>query len=524
MAKSIIKNLADALKSAYDLSSGAIIFPTVLNPHSDNIQVSTFIQTFSSSNNYDLLQADLTNYGSLKNKLSEIDNTLSDQFDETIFPVPICFCGQFCFLIVSKDKKEGSSNLIKAINNLIPLGLLSSISANINDAKLFPQTDTASFFKHYISQLAKTFLPLRIKLNDGQWQDYMFETHHDKTHLFEFNLADEYQVVFELGGLQHSDEAFVISQLQILKQGIESIFQTSYKQWESNHSDLLNPEMLHELTSGIDKYQTLLTEVADYQKSQKKQLDFIRSYINNSNEIQTSVGYEFYKGTQDWIIRFAGEPVRMKRKSETGLRYIHKLLSSPFIAFYPNDLELISENKKHDPLLQISPSISVELNVNSMFSEQNPENEKSILEQLRRLVENKPEQYDKDETHIYYLSQMVYLSHSLKNIVSKASYINLYEDYKKTLDDKIFEFRQLNDDKGFVQRIVTKSKIIKKPVEQNVQNRRLRQRVTKSIKNAINSMDSENIQTYFDNTLTIGVKSCYKPTQENSIDWKLQLD
>jgi len=299
---------------------------------------------------------------------------------------------------------------------------------------------------------------------------------------------------------------------------LKHLYDSIYKNWEhvytNKHAQELSQkiEQINPLIQEFNQQSTLL----DIQLKRKlqQQSDYDSSFIQTP--------YSFYKGSSDWVIYFDNEVVRLSRKLNKGLGYIHKLLTNPKKSFYPNELELSYKRSGSGKFIEIAQDWSV--NVSSIFQSHKAGSEAELLKSLRNIQEEKPDLHDPINDHIQFWSYILYLSDELLSIVSKRTYIELHQTARQELEDKIIELQTNSNDKHFIRKILSESKIIKKAEDFQETKRKVYQRVTKAMKNAIKSMDSEDIQQYFSETIIIGNKSIYSPQKSTTpIDWKLEI-
>lgn len=308
--------------------------------------------------------------------------------------------------------------------------------------------------------------------------------------------------------------------LLYLKIGLEYLYDSIYNSWERIHTNKQIEELsqkIHQINPLIQTFNQQSTLLNNQLKHKIQQ----QSDNDNINLIQTP--YSFYKGSSDWVIYFDNKIVRLSRKLNKGLGYIHKLLTNPDKSFYPNELEL-SYKRPTDrgKFIEIAQDWSV--NVSSIFQSHKAGSEAELLKSLQNIQEEKPDVYDPIKDHIQFWSYVLYLSDELLSLVSKRTYIDLHQTARQELEDKIIELQRGNNDKHFIRKILSESKIIKKAEDFQETKRKVYQRVTKAMKDAIKSMDSVDIQQYFSETLIVGNKSIYKPEKSTIlIEWKLEI-
>jgi len=229
--------------------------------------------------------------------------------------------------------------------------------------------------------------------------------------------------------------------------------------------------------------------------------------------------YEFFRATSGWQIKFDGQVVRSGR-NDKGFQYIHKLLEYPNIKFSPTELDPNITGTEGQSLIAASDSIFVEHS--ARLQAVNPNNADDLLRSLKDMMKNPPDKDAPLPQHIYHYSEVCYLAESLKNIETKPSYIEAYKSAKQKLDDLVFEFECECDDKLFVARVLRESGMIRS-VARDTEDvaRKMRDRITKNIKNAIASLNNEALRAYFTEHIEFGAKSIYRPDTVKPIRWQL---
>jgi hypothetical protein len=303
----------------------------------------------------------------------------------------------------------------------------------------------------------------------------------------------------------------------------EEIARLHHTRWLHQKNAAIEPASWKILLRGMQETQAILAKALDVQQGHSQEVQRLISVASQQQTTRPSAAdFEFFRGSTGWHIRFNGNLVKAG-KNNKGFRCIHKLLLNPGRKFYPNELDPISENTESERFIQVSDSFAVE--VGSFYSKINLDDEQSLEKALRQLGTEPPDEHDSMEAHIYHLSNMLYLADCLKNIRSISRYITVYNTVKEQLDDRIFRLQKEHDDSIFVDRVLSKSKIIRKQ-EKALQSvsKKMRERVSKNIQNAIASMDHQAAKEYFETRLTIGMQSVFRPDATNAVSWKLQID
>lgn len=230
--------------------------------------------------------------------------------------------------------------------------------------------------------------------------------------------------------------------------------------------------------------------------------------------------YEFFRASNGWQIRFDGEIIHTGR-NDKGLLYIHKLLMYPERRFSPSELDPTVVDLNRLSLFAASESISVELP--QRLQSVNPNSAEDCRNALRDLSRRTPDKQDPLDQHIYYWSEMCYLAESLKNLDMQPRHIEAYKAAKEKLDDLVFQLKQEYDDEHFVARVLRESGKIRSTARDSEDiPRKMRDRITKNIKNAIDGLKNDVLKAYFNERLEIGSKSVYHPDPAHPIHWQLE--
>lgn len=457
-----------------------------------------------------------------------IDRWIMELNPDRFYLIPLVFLGiPVAFLLFNPPKSTSEWDQVPGfifplLSNLIIYHFFHRITSIVNNHLFDDGTiqDEEMLSDRFTRLLAKILLPIRFRTGNRGWETCCAFWSKPPFH-FILNLGSGHNGEFHLPAFQSLHEAAAQQtnyERAACKAFLEELFSVSLMRLPNHRKPSIAP-----LMEEMKKYGQMLQETNQlHRKLDRYMQDLSRRMQTGSIDTEPAEN-EFFKGSYGWHIRYKGEVVKLKGNYHTGLSYIHKMLQYPGRRFYPNELEVVLQASAKQPTsIQLSESFQVE--VAPMFASLNPENERELLSAFKKLSKEKPGRFDSFEQHIYYLSQMLYLAHNLKELVSKTSYIQFYKDIKEELDDKISEFEQLTTDKTYVDRVLRNSRIIRKPADFKRQVNRLRQRVTKSIHNAIKHMQSELLQAYFRETLTIGAKSFYQPKGDDPIDWKLKMD
>lgn len=442
--------------------------------------------------------------------------------------VPLLFLGYplgFLVFQPSDNQEDRSANLatrlLSPLSQVMIFHVFHKISANLDNylRQKSLENRIENYFQQYCYLIRKAILPARIKLNRESWV-IMYPTEINSQHKLMIKWNEKQKVEFQLPNFSILEKKHL--NLEQNLEAFQSFLRRSCSTFMQYCQVKINISEVQVLISELQDYRSVLGELVQFHKSQAKQIDKLTERINTGNTLEKQTENEFYKGATGWHIRFKGNVVKLKGNYNTGLSYLHRLLQYPGRKFYPNELELVYQPaKSQNTSVQLSESFYVE--IEPRFANLNPEDETELLSTLKRLMAAKPGNFDSFEVHIYYLSQMLYIAHMLKEVASKAMYITFFKEISTELEEKIVVFERETTDKLYVRRVLKKSGIIRKPAEYKVQIRRLRQRVTRSIKNAIKMMDSELLQIYFQETVNIGVRTSYQPTEEK-INWKLEIN
>jgi CRISPR/Cas system CSM-associated protein Csm2 small subunit len=190
----------------------------------------------------------------------------------------------------------------------------------------------------------------------------------------------------------------------------------------------------------------------------------------------------------------------------------------PFHAFELDPLE-----QSIDKSIKMNLEESLSVSIDSKYSDLSVQNEPEILQALKHLERDKPEEAPTEE-YIFYLSQMKYLLYQMKIIRSKKEYSNLYNIISDTLEEVIRQFSAEKDDEALVKRVINIAGVIGKSNENSLEIERARQRVTKNISNAINSIQDIDCRSFFKNNLKIGFSSEYTPPSNFRHEWVLYTE
>ncbi len=320
----------------------------------------------------------------------------------------------------------------------------------------------------------------------------------------------------------YSDYLFE-TQLELVQNFLNNEYFQILERWRLSQSrQILSEDALMTYINHLRAHDQNLMELIEHHKKSEKRINFLEALLVKDG-FQPTVNFEFYKGTTGWHIRYAGEIVKLARNFDTGLTYIHTLLNNPNQHYYANQLEIIKKGGKKDQpiLVNLSNSFSIELDIH--FTKNSPVTETDLLASIKRLSRNRPSDENMEDL-IYYLSEMFYQAYCLKELNFKSEYLKLYENYKKELDEYIFILKQESSDNSFVEKVLKKSGVIKRRPRVNRQLNLLRDRVVKSMKNAVGSMNSSLLKDHFDKSLILATKSVYAPSPSEKIDWKLTID
>lgn len=317
--------------------------------------------------------------------------------------------------------------------------------------------------------------------------------------------------------------------LSILENSISSMFKdVSLKKIEQsevldNNFDLTKVEEIFEELASNEKQLIFL------QKTLSENLTLISNLFSIVNESQlnrannTYASYEFYKGATGWHIRFNNKPVILSSKSQLGLKYIHRLIRFKGEYFSSYDLESINSSEKSKEYTEIrySSNISVR-NINS--KEDYGNDEETLKKQLKRFLLEEPEANAPAEDLLFYYSQLYQITNSLMQIIHRTNYVKLNAFYWSKIKECEELIQDLDNDL-FGQLIITKGRNIRKPMEVNTARRRINQRVSKNIDNAINSIDSTEMKVFLKNSIQkVNGTYAYKCDASNDIIWKLFIE
>ncbi|MEM9885197.1 MAG: hypothetical protein AAF849_04835 [Bacteroidota bacterium] len=292
-------------------------------------------------------------------------------------------------------------------------------------------------------------------------------------------------------------------QLSFARYLLEQQFTILVQRWQLERQQSLAKDLRH--------YQQQLKEVSDFQER------LARQSIGLQLQDTFAAPYTFYKASTAWHIRFDGKLIDLNGNPDKGLSYIHRLLQHPDRYFYVNDLELSFPQKES---IQFNESFKVE--IDSIFSRQIPESEAELKKLLSDILEEEPDEFEAEEKRIYYLAEVMYVLNLLIQKTYKNKYFAAYDFYKKESEKRIKKFQRSTSDRAFVDTVIRKSKVIRKAATDHYKEKeKMRGRVTRAIRNAIASMNSEELKKHFDEYLEIGIKSKYK---NNSVHWELFSD
>ena len=439
-------------------------------------------------------------------------------------------------LIVEHDQPEYTaiksfcSQLIlpaALISNQLRSSQLSEVLTSFQDNPN-PPIDETDLLEQFIIKIAEVTLPAALRISLSSWETFCNDFTGNET-VINLDLLPVYKVAMRMPTLHLPKQLMHLhdavdpkAQIAHVNELVGRYYNLIHEHWnlQNKYTQLIDLQT-QSLLDKLEQTQAALKKVAAFQTVQEKQVGYFLSLAKRAFNPSTPYEYEFYKGSTGWHIRFGGKVVHTGR-NDKGLHYIHKLLQHPGRKFLPNELEIISVEKDKTPHIQVSENFAI--TVHDRLANINTGDEHSYLEALKRLQDESPGEYDDLEKHIEYLSQLVYIAHSLKRIKSKGTYIDMYNSLKIRLDDKIFQFIQNTDDELYVRRVLSKSKVIARTIELDKHRRQLRQRVIKNMENAIANMDSDNIKLYFKETLTLQYQSYFTPDPLHPTDWKLQSD
>lgn len=372
--------------------------------------------------------------------------------------------------------------------------------------------EEAKFVEDYVRLISAYILAKSFSINDNQISCSMLEASKEKLNLV---ILNNYTIQIIL-----SANFPRFKQLENeLSYFFKSTFNAMHQKWQASIANKhnWNFKMQTLVTDTNVQYQTLINELKQHQNSIQQ---LVAKLPNDSKQEKITRPFEFYRGTTQWHIRFNATIVKLTTRSKTGLRYIHYLLQYPEKSFYPNQLEIIKINKgKASATLQLDNAISVELDI--LRHQTILENPKKIKKEIIALYKNLPDDIEL-EKKIYCLAEMIYLSDLLVKISASRENQERLRQLQDVLDTAILKLKlDYGDETLFVQQIISKAETISKPLEKNSQLRRLRQRVEKAIKNAIEAMEDKEAKKYFQATIKTGRVCQFSPNPKQPIDWLL---
>jgi|GEM_PF-4488827 len=273
----------------------------------------------------------------------------------------------------------------------------------------------------------------------------------------------------------------------------------------------------HYLTTALHAIKDAISSFTEMSKEFSAKLPILSSGISTSVE-----PYEFYKLAAGWMIRWDSLRVDLgKKRPETGLAYIHKLLCNEDEPIPIYKLEgMVEEN-----LMILDDSIQIVINKHSILGNLDPEDEDTLLSAYSRFAsENLPDDYSPIIDQIRYYSNLIYLKDRLFRLTIKKIYLSQLATLREKLDDLLFIFKQQERDVDIIQHVIMESNVIKKSDDIDSQRRQMRDRVSKNIKNAIESMKNEDIKAFLSSYIEKGLYCSYSPPSNKKISWKLFSD
>ena len=451
---------------------------------------------------------------------------------EQFFVIPLFFLNTPIAWVIHDRKFLPHPRLYEHLNFSIQLDVATHLFTLFDRDALTAIPDKESLVKWYATKLGALLVASQIRIGDAGWEpffqeftgmDYVFKVRLPKAALLAFGFPG---VALPIGAGHrrlpfHQTAGFQAAERQF-RTYIEQHFAQLLNYWS-----LIRGRQRSAMTDQISEFLSELRPVQeDIRRFQKRQEVLIEK-LEQMTGAKTYSDFEFYKGTTGWIIRWRGQLIESDGDYNTGLGYVQRLLMDPDQEIDAFQLERVYREKGkdyHEVHLDESSSVRVSSNV--------PESEGEINEAILRLKDGFPKKRNFSshglflEAVAYQLAELLNLYDSLIKMAPKARYIDQVNIIKHELK-KVF--LDLEAEEGgsspFYKNVLTKTKRISVPIEYDVQKRRIRQRVTTNLKNAVNSLKSEDLREYLFRVLDIKYRSKYKKTlMQDETDWVLFPD
>jgi len=369
--------------------------------------------------------------------------------------------------------------------------------------------------RQFTHHLAKVLLPTKTWMPFSDWEA-VHEDWTDDAVDFQLSLLKR-EVTLKFPNLYlpdatapvHENRGFDLKRDWVRKL-LERYFILIHENWQIKRqlAQLGNPKTLsgklQTLAGDLQNLASQLTELAE-------EIQTVAPAAARKVALSPPEEYVFYREANYWKIRFDGHKVGTgKKRFEKGMNLIHKLLSS---SSPENKLPL----KVLNPVQDSSEPEKRATNPNDM------EGLKKTLSELKDRLEEAEVLEDK----FYICCQIESNLMSLKQV--NPNLLPVYQMYRKKCRDYEMELKRRNDNtfyiKNDLEAILEKGKEHRRQAYDPYKDfRNQRRTVQLSIKHAIASMDLPAIRKYFNETLSIGTYSYFKPRTGDNFDWKLEYN
>ncbi len=401
-----------------------------------------------------------------------------------------------------------------------------------NDA-LIKNYNREQLVKNLANKFIQQFYPLKLRIAEFEWESSLWEElkdtpywesqqHHSSFAEIEIHYPIPIRPFFlseaEFHPFFDRTRNFAKNIIHTIRLVLER--QQRFTPFSKDHK--LSNQVLKQLTDYQNNIQEL-NQFNSFLSSYLKASQFTTSSVQNANLDSEN---HFYKSSNAWFIKFNGRRVRMLRNSEKGLRYLHQLLSNPGKEFSAYVIEATKEvpfNKDElETHLQFHDNFSVV--IDNKFSKKVNYTKNELLLQLKNLTDKQPDEEDPVEEKIYHYANLIFLIKNLLQLEFRKQYSNLLDIYTDQFELHVAELRRKSKLNKKMKTVIRNAKIIKTHVDDNPAWRRLRQRVNKAVRSAIDNMDQKDIQDHLNATIKTGSVLAYYPYRDQEIDWQLYLD
>ena len=304
-----------------------------------------------------------------------------------------------------------------------------------------------------------------------------------------------------------------------LQEEIESLYRDLYEKWElCNRKELLVANRIQRLSDELEANRSVLNSLMASQQNQLQELGSLKRLAEQLSAPGAASSFEFFQGTDRWTIRFDGKPVKMGNRYTLGLIYIHQLLMNPGKEIHCHQLYLRSGK-------DLRQSSTIWQEIEGQFGKKAlADDEKSWLDSIARIEARL--KGASLEIALPLLEYRVFLAEQLyRTHASRANLANLAES-RSRLKAKRLEAEPGQLDERFYKKDLTLRSALYKESGREKEHRRMYQNVTKAIHRTIKTMSLPEARTFFQQTLSIGMRCCYLPEKAGiePPNWKFWMD